>query len=70
MVLHLQNIYFGSKKNFYKKKITEISASKKLLSFRKKKIKNLNFPVFQQYLELGRMEQLFTIKHQRDQIDY
>ena len=66
----LTKYLFWIKKNFYKKKITEISASKKLLSFRQKKIKNLNFPVFQQYLELDQMEQLFTIKHQRDQIEY
>ena len=38
----LTKYLFWLKKNFYKKNITEISASQKLLNFRKK-IKNLNF---------------------------
>ena len=44
MELILRNIFLG-KKNFYKKKITEISASKKLYNFRKKKkFKFSSFP--------------------------
>ena len=38
----LTKYLFWLKKNFYKKKISEISASKKLLNLRKK-VKNLNF---------------------------
>ena len=44
------------KKNFYKKKITEISASNKLFYFRKK-IKILNFQVSQQFQALVLMGQ-------------
>ena len=64
----LTKYLFWLKKNFDKKNITEITASQKLLKFRKK-IKNLNSQVFQQYLDQVLMEQLFIIKQQKKQIE-
>ena len=52
----LTKYLFWIKKNYYKKKITEISASKKLLNL-EKKINHLNFLVFQQFLVLDLMVQ-------------
>ena len=52
--LALTKYLFWLKKNFFKK-ITEISASKKLSSFREK-IKTIYFQAFRLYLELVQME--------------
>ena len=57
----LTKYLFWVKKNFYKKKITEISASKSFTTL-EKKIKNLNFLVFLQYPDVVQMELLYIIK--------
>ena len=64
----LTKYLFWLKKNFDKKRITEITASQKLLKFRKK-IKVLNSQVFQQYRAQGLMELLFIIKQRERQIE-
>ena len=52
----LTKYLFWVKENFYKKKITEISASKKLFRLRKK-IKNLDIQAFQLFQARVLMEQ-------------
>ena len=64
----LTRYLFWLKKNLGKKTITEISASQKLLSFRKK-IEILKLLVSQQFLELDLMELSYIIKQRRNQTE-
>ena len=64
----LTKFLFWVKKNYIEKNINELNAQKKLLNLRKK-IKVLNFKVFQQFPVQDQMAQLSTIKHQKKVIE-